>query len=631
MTNSHPLKNRSLVAAAGLVAALALFYACANVVSPTGGPRDEDPPEVVRSTPPDRATNFTGDEIRIFFNEFVQLQNIRQQLLVSPPLQQTPEVRIRGQSIIVEIEEELRPETTYNLFFGDAIRDITEGNAIPNFQFVFSTGSYVDSLSVMGQVKNAYNLEPEEGVYVMMYDEVYDSIPYLERPVYLAKTDENGHFRINNMAGGEYLMFGLRDNNANFLYDLPDEQIAFIDSLVTPEYIEEPSIPEDEDENGDGDPDTTLEITGEEVITTPAEAETRTDIRQQGDTLFPGDTLLPGDTLFPGDTLLPADTLMPGALHPAETFYTMYLFQEKDTAQRVSSSLERQGLIRVVFRVPYDSVWVREIRRPFEEDDWYIPEFNNRRDTLKIWFADTSRDSLFLEVLDQNRVLDTIRHSTAPRRIRERDPSEIEYDPLRISMNYRRASAVPYHSNLGIRSDHPIAEIDPGKITLFEHDSIPVEISFDFRDNVRRTLYIEPLPEPETPHQIEILPGAITDIFGKTNDTLRTRFTTTTTENYGRLILNIDLPHHENQFILELLDRNENVLRSMVIREDGTYRFDYLDPATYSVRLIDDKDETGQWDTGHYLMREQPDPVYMFHESVQIRENWDVELPWMVQ
>lgn len=625
MTNSQLFRNRSIFAAAGLMAALVLFYACANVVSPTGGPRDEDPPEVVRSNPPDRATNFTGNEIRIFFNEFVQLQNVRQQLLVSPPLEQTPEVSIRGQSIIIEMEEELRPESTYNLFFGDAIRDITEGNTIPNFQFVFSTGSYVDSLSVMGQVKDAYTLEPEEGVYVMMYDEVYDSIPYQERPVYLAKTDENGHFRINNMAGGEYLMFGLRDNNSNFLYDLPDEEIAFIDSLVTPEYIEEPAIPEDGDENGNGDSVTPVETTEEQTITSPAEEGTGTGTRLQADTLSTD------AALSQEHPLSPADTLLPDTLNAAETLYTMHLFQEEDTTQRISSSLERQGMIRIVFRAPYDSAYVREIRRPFEEDDWYIPEFSDRKDTLKIWFANISRDSLFLEVLDQNRVLDTIRHSTVPRRLRERDPSETEYDPLGISMNYRRASAVPFHSNLAIRSEHPIADIDPGKITLYEHDSIPVEISFDFRDHVRRTLYIEPLPEPETPHQIEILPGAITDIFGQTNDTLQARFTTTTAENYGRLILNIELPHHENQYILELLDRNDNVLRSKIIRKDDTYQFDYLDPATYSVRLIDDKEETGHWNTGNYLQRMQPDPVYIFPEPVQIRENWDVELPWMVQ
>lgn len=613
MTNSHPYRNRSFFAAAGLMAALVLFYACANVVSPTGGPRDEDPPEVVRSNPPDRATNFTGDEIRIFFNEFIQLQNVREQLLVSPPLEQTPEVSIRGQSIIIEMEEELRPESTYNLFFGDAIRDITEGNTIPNFQFVFSTGNYVDSLSVMGQVKDAYTLEPEEGVYVMMYDEIYDSIPYLERPVYLAKTDENGHFRINNMAGGEYLMFGLLDNNSNFLYDLSDENIAFTDSLVTPEYIEEPAIPEDEEENVNGDSGTTAESAQEQSVTSSAEAETGS------------------DNFLQADTLSLADTLLPDALNAAETYYTLHLFQEEDTTQRISSSLERQGMIRIVFRAPYDSAYVREIRRPFEEDDWYIPEFNDRKDTLQIWFADISRDSLFLEVLDQNRVLDTIRHSTVPRRLKERDPSEIENDPLEISMNYRRASAVPFHKNLSIRSEHPIADIDPGKITLYEQDSIPIEIRFDFRDHLRRTLYIEPLPEPETPHQIEILPGAITDIFGQTNDTLQARFTTTTADNYGRLILNIELPHHENQYILELIDRNDNVLRSKIIREDDTYQFDYLDPATYSVRLIDDKEETGQWDTGNYLKRIQPDPVYIFPEPVQIRENWDVELPWMVQ
>ncbi len=146
------LKSRHWRMTAG-IALVVLFYACAHVVSPTGGPRDEDPPEVVRSSPPNYSANFDDDQIRIFFNEFVALHNIRQQLLVSPPMETMPEVRIRGRSIVMDIEEDMRPNTTYNFFFGDAIRDITEGNAIPNFQFVVSTGDHVDSLALGGQVK----------------------------------------------------------------------------------------------------------------------------------------------------------------------------------------------------------------------------------------------------------------------------------------------------------------------------------------------------------------------------------------------------------------------------------------------------------------------------------------------
>ncbi len=555
-----------------VLAALLFAAGCANVVAPTGGPRDTDPPEVVRSTPPNFSTNFRGGEIRIFFDEFVQLQNIRQQLLVSPPLEETPEVSIRGRSIVMDIEEELRENTTYNIFFGDAIRDITEGNAIPNFQFVFSTGDYVDSLALGGRVKNAFNHSAEEGVYVMLYDNVYDSVPYLERPVYLAKTDSEGRFAITNMAEGSYLMFALDDNNNNFKYDLPDERIAFIDSLVSPEYI--PAVAEEE----------------------------------------------------PNDTIEPSQGDLPPPSAPLE--YILYMFQERDTVQRiVSSELVKAGLIRVEFRQPFDSAHVRDIRHPGEERR-YIPEYSAGRDTLNIWFADTGRDSLFLEVLDRDVVLDTIMRPTRPRRTRSQ-PDEETQPSLELRMGFRNARAVPYFRPLVIRSENPVEELDPDKISLLIHDSIPLETGFDFKDRARRNLEISPPLEEGTTYFLEILPGTFTDIFGLINDTIQSRFTTTTADQYGNIIVDLQLPHDDRQYILQLLDRDQKVSQQLIIEEAGRYTFRHLAPRTYSLRLIEDINKSGRWDTGNYLRGIQPEQVYMYEEEIQIRENWDAEIPWM--
>ncbi len=574
-------------------------YGCANVVSPTGGPRDEDPPEVIRSTPPNGATNFEGGQVRIFFNEFVRLHEIRQQMLISPPMESLPEVRIRGRSIVFEIEEDLLPETTYNFFFGDAIRDITEGNAIPNFQFVFSTGDFVDSLSLQGQVKNAFKLEPEEGVFVMMYRNIYDSVPYLERPVYLAKTDKEGFFTINNMADGEYLMFALRDNNFNFKYDLPDEYIAFLDSLVSPIYFEE--VPETETDT----------VAGSPATETATAAETIEFARTEGEEVLQRDTL----------------SALESALADDKPFYTLYLFQEQDTVQRVVSSLlVREGLIEVAFRIPFDTAYVREIRQPFDEP-WHIPEITRGRDTLRLWFADTGRDSLFLEVYDRGEVIDTIRRATQPRQMRQRDADAPE-PILNLTFNYSSARSVPYFRPVGITSETPIASIDASRVQLFANDSIPVSAGFYYRDAVQRTVYMEPMPEQSTPYRLKILPGAFTDIFGITNDTIVTRYTTTTTENYGSVIADLTLPHQDNQFILQLLDRGSRVLEEKVVYEDGKYKFPYLAAANYRLRLIDDINNNGKWDTGSYLEGRQPEKVYIFDEAIQVRENWDIEIPW---
>ncbi len=587
------------------------LWACANVVAPQGGPRDETPPEVIRSNPPNYSTSFKDDQIRIFFDEFVQLHNIRQQLLVSPPMESTPEVRVRGRSIIIEIEEELRPNSTYNLFFGDAIRDITESNAIPNFQFVFSTGDYVDSLSVGGQVINAFNHDPEEGIYVMLYDNIYDSVPYLERPVYLAKTDKEGRFRITNMADGEYLMFGLRDNNANFKYDLPDEKIAFIDSLVQPEYIK----PRKHHPYKDTIPKENNFDTLPELPVMPDDEEEGTDegindvngFKENGATL---------DRVIENDTLLT----------DRGTFYTLYLFQERDTVQRVTSSvLPKKGLITIAFRIPYDSAYVREIRQPFEEP-WYIPEFTKNRDTLKIWFAETGRDSLFLEISDRDRVLDTIARSTTPR-VRRGDPVEPDsLQKLTIRMGYRRASAVPFFKPVSIISEHPISTIKQEKIELLIHDSIPLEASLSLADEVRKTMVMKPLPEEGASYTLNIFPGAFTDIFGLTNDTIQSRFRTTTRENHGNLIINVEIAKEGEQHILQLLDRNQAVISEKILHNNGSYTFKHLDAGNYHVRLIYDQNANGEWDTGNYLKKIQPEPIYMFPESIQIRENWDVEI-----
>ncbi len=571
-----------------------LFYACAHVVSPTGGPRDEAPPEVVRSTPQNYSPNFDGDEIRIFFDEFVELRNIRQQLLVSPPLETMPEVRIRGRSIVMDIEEELRPNTTYNFFFGDAIRDITEGNAIPNFQFVVSTGDHVDSLSLGGQVLNAYNLKAEEGIYVMLYDRIFDSVPYLERPVYLAKTDEDGLFNISNMAGGEYLMFSLDDQNYNFKYDLPEERIGFLDSIVSPGYIEEPrdTLPEENEQTAQDPRDNMVPQTAES--------------QEQG---------------------LDEST---EAMHSGPS-YTLYLFQEEDTVQRVTSSaLTRKGLITIGFRIPFDSAYVREIREPFDDDSWHIPEIGGDRDTLRIWFADTGRDSLFLEVRDGDQVLDTVRRATTPRRS-ARDRDDDEEDPhLQILQGFQRPSAVPFHQPLQLSGEHPIEETDTSRIQLFIHDSIPLTASFHFTDHVRRRLEMHPPLEEETSYQLDILPGAFTDIFGLTNDTLVYTITTTSRENYGNIILDIEMPPATHQRILQLLNMDEEILQKKLIWESGRYVFEYIRPDRYLIRLVDDLDESGSWTTGDYLENRQPEPVYMHPDTARVRENWDVEMPWFI-
>ncbi len=572
------------------------FMACANVVAPTGGLRDEDPPVVVRSLPPNYSPNFEGGQIRVFFDEFIVLTDLMQQLLVSPPLENNPEIRVRGRSVVIDIEDELRENTTYSIFFGDAVRDNTEGNAIPNFQFVFSTGDYVDSLSLRGKVVNAFTLKPEESVFVMLYDSIYDSIPYKERPVYLSKTNKEGAFAITNMKEGTYLMFGLVDNNANFLYDLPDEKIAFLDSLVTPRFV------------------------------------------------------LP---VVEPDTILIDDEEASGP------FYSLYLFQERDTVQRITSTnLVRKGQIQLTFRVPFDSICVRDIRGELRED-WYMPEFSKHRDSLNLWYEGVEQDSLFLEVYDGLHLLDTIKLSTMPRVARGRDTSrgrdadttsiEPQLPPVSLVFG-QQGSLFPYYKTFSAKASAPLKHIDHEKIVAFISDTIPLDVSFEMIDRVRRQVIMSTVLEESEAYRIEWLPGALTDMFGATNDTLKRSFRTSNHEDYGLLIINVDLNQLQDDakaedqapdgqadfgvqainYVLQLLDRDGNMLQEKNISGSGLYRFPNLDPGNYSFRLIEDRNNNEKWDTGHYLKGILPERVFMYEKTIQVRQNWDTEEGWVV-
>jgi len=142
---------------------------CAKQSTPTGGPRDEDPPVVVREEPPNGTTFFNGNSFEVTFDEFIVLDNVQQKLLVSPPLQEQPEIKIRRKTLHVEFEEELNEDMTYTFYFQDAIKDLNESNAYDNFQYVFSTGATLDSLSVTGNIYNAFDLNPGQEILVMLF------------------------------------------------------------------------------------------------------------------------------------------------------------------------------------------------------------------------------------------------------------------------------------------------------------------------------------------------------------------------------------------------------------------------------------------------------------------------------
>ncbi len=212
-----------------------LLIQCASIKTPTGGPKDETPPQIDSSKTftPNLSVNFSEKEILLPFDEWVVLKDVAKNIVISPPLENTIDIKIKKKTVIVNLEEEnLRPDATYTINFGDAIQDLTEGNAPPDFRFIFATGPYIDSLEVTGTVRDALTNELQEEVFVILYDILEDSVVQKERPYYFARTDKNGKFRIPNVKQDTFKIIALVDNNFNYLYDSEAEKIGFLDSNI---------------------------------------------------------------------------------------------------------------------------------------------------------------------------------------------------------------------------------------------------------------------------------------------------------------------------------------------------------------------------------------------------------------
>jgi hypothetical protein len=213
-----------------------ILFGCAQVVDITGGPADTIPPELVAADPPHLSTDFTGRRITLVFNERIQLDRVRERLLVSPPLGVPPTVRLAGQrSVVIDLNEPLLPNTTYSFGIGEAVKDLTEGNPATGVTHVISTGPYVDSLVIAGEVINAFSGTPEKEMLVMVYHVDDTATIRTGRPAYATRSNEKGRFQLEHLRSGEYHLYALRDQNANYRFDLPNEEVAFLGPPVRPE------------------------------------------------------------------------------------------------------------------------------------------------------------------------------------------------------------------------------------------------------------------------------------------------------------------------------------------------------------------------------------------------------------
>jgi hypothetical protein len=561
-----------------LVLVLFTLSRCANPVSPTGGPKDTKPPESVKCTPPNFTINFVADEIKIEFDEFIQLKDANNQITISPPWLPNADFKIRGKSIIVKLNDSLHANTTYAFNFGDAISDITESNVLRNFMYVFSTGPYIDSLSLDGQVIDAFNLAPQKDVLVMLYldnnDTIpFDSLPYKVKPYHLTRTNENGEFNLTNLSEDSFKIFALKDINSSLTYDLPDEKIAFVDSLVKGNYK------------------------------VPVSTDT-----------------LKKDTITPDTAILRTES---------KSLNVLRMFQQYDSVQRIKRfALIQDGQVGLYFRYP--------LKRPefiplnfTPYTGWSVEEINRSQDTVNLWLNNLPGDSLVLQVLDEGKIIDTVildlkQKAEKPKIGKKEGPVTKR---LLIKSNITGGYLKQFTNDLILTFSYPLSRYNFSSVSLAAgEDTLKPKIVFT--DSLKRSISIINKWKEDKKYMLIIPDSSFYGINNLTNDSLIIPLKTRSERDFGTLKINITLKESGARYIIQLLDEKEGILDERRLTGSGMVEFKYLDVRKYKIKAINDQNRNGRWDTGVYLEKLQPEETIFFPKTIEIRANWDVEESW---
>ena len=604
-----------------------LMVACARMSTPTGGEKDTEAPVPLKSNPINYSTNFTYDKINIEFDEFIVLKGVRQELLVSPPVPEKPDIKQRGKNIIIKINNELEDSTTYNFNFYNSIVDLNEGNPLNNFQFEFSTGPTFDSIYLGGVMHNAFNYSTESGWYIMLYEEFNDTIPRTTLPNYVAKTNEDGKFFVTNLKNKPYYIFGLNDLNNNMLFDLPNERIAFLDSTFSPGF--------------------------KEVMHT----DTIQIIKSISTNLK--DTVIEDSLIFHKEMITTIGNIR------------LYMFSEDFQQQYFKETfrLERQQIIFAFSRELNDSISIIPLIDSNYNENWYVQEKFIKNDSLVFWITDSllyNIDTLDFQVnytmkdSNMNNYIETdtlqIIYKVPEQKedsgdskkkkgggkfnldfLDNKDDEEIQEDtvipPSELTFIHNTKSPFDLNKSIEITSRFPIKSIDKKRVELFkiEDDTVKVPVKFNLRKSKTeyRKHIIEFEKDEEESFELFIPAGTITDIYDDINDTLLYKFKTQSFDYYSTIHLRIK-GVKENSF-LQLTNEKENILKELEISSDTTIIFDYLAPSKYLFKLYYDSNNNGEWDTGNYGELLQPEQVFyypFFPELLEIKSNVDVENTW---
>ena len=507
---------------------------CAKRATPTGGPKDSIPPVLINASPKLNTTFFDREEFNLTFNEYITLDDINKQLIISPPLNSTQykvyPVTGASKKVTLKLLDSLLKNTTYTFNFGESIVDFNESNASSYLTYTLSTGATIDSLYIRGHITDAFENETERFISLQLYpvDSIFtDSVIYNQKPLYVTSTLDTTIYSFQNLRAGKYAIIAMEDKSGNYFFDQNMDKIGFNEKLI--------------------------ELPKDSIINLRLFKEKRN---------------------FFWDK--------PYFVNDHHILLSYYGDRDKESFKMVS-----------------------DVPDNFES----LVTQSRETDTLNYWFKGAELDSLQFEF----NIKDSLQIKTVPFKNPISDSliiDKLTKGSLRLQDKYE------------IKSNLPIIEVNSEQLFVTNVDTIQIPASLKIQENYDRiTVDFEVIPNDR--YEITLLPNALIDFWGNTNDTLVYRASTKKIEDYGNIFLRV-LHQSSHSYIIELLKNDKVVRRYDSPVEGNYYKFELIDPGKYIVRLIEDVNENKQWDTGNYIQKIQPEKVIYFWKEIDLRANWDM-------
>ena len=572
-----------------------LLFSCAKMGNPDGGWYDETPPRVVGATPADKAVNVNSRHIYINFNEYITIDNPTQNVVVSPPQLEAPTIKGQGKRISVELQDSLKPNTTYTIDFSNAISDNNENNPLGNYTYSFSTGDHIDTLEVSGYVLEAENLEPIKGILVGLYSDLADSAFKKKPMLRVSRSDSRGHFTIKGVAEGKYRIYALQDADGDYMFNQKSEKLAF-DRMVV-----EPTC--------------------------------KPDIRQ--------------DTIWLDSLHIKAIDRV-GYTHFLPDNICLRAFNEIVTDRYLIKTERKEADHFTLFYSYGDSILPSIRGLNFNADNAFVVESTEHRDTITYWLRDTTlinKDTLEIElkhhITDTLGVLqmqtDTItllskqpyekRLKERAKKLRRGEPYDSIMPPEPLMIKIWPNGDMDPDQNVLITAESPLNEVDTAFIHVYSHptgDSLWYRERFELERRNSMNYVLKAEWRPDTEYSIEADSATFVNIYGLASKPIKQGLKVRSNDSYATLL--VMLPGMADKHIIaQLLDGSDKPIKE-ALSSTGQVEFFYLKEGKYYLRVIVDSNNNGRWDTGDFDTDLQPEEVYYYHEEIECRAKWDMTI-----